>query len=422
MIRFTVATVCYNASSTLRRTLQSVVTQDYPHIEHLIIDGASKDDTAQLVQQYLALYEGIEDGRTLVFRSEPDKGLYDAMNKALLQATGDYILFLNAGDKFHTSTTLSDIAAQLPASSDRNTLPAVLYGDTHLVDDNGTFLRARRLSPPEQLHLHDFVNGMLVCHQAFFRPHRPGPHRTLQSQLSLLGRLRLVHPLNATSRATRSFFAQHSFGRRRLSQRRPHHPPPQSLPPRTFSHHGTPLWSVHRARSPRLVCDSRIDQTMKSHDFESLYRRASAYCARRETCRGDLEKKFRAAEIEPDLIDRVLDRLEQEKFIDEQRYAHAFVHDKAAFARWGRLKIRNALRLKGIDKHLIDIALEEEIDEKTYRQTLRELLSAKLRSLKFDPSDRRASYLAAQKLARFAASRGFEAEAVFREIEHLNRL
>ena len=74
-----------------------------------------------------------------MFRSEPDKGLYDAMNKALLQATGDYILFLNAGDKFHTSTTLSDIAAQLPASSDRNTLPAVLYGDTHLVDDNGTF-------------------------------------------------------------------------------------------------------------------------------------------------------------------------------------------------------------------------------------------------------------------------------------------
>lgn len=63
---------------------------------------------------------------------------------------------------------MSDIAAQLPASSDRNTLPAVLYGDTHLVDDNGTFLRARRLSPPEQLHLHDFVNGMLVCHQAFF--------------------------------------------------------------------------------------------------------------------------------------------------------------------------------------------------------------------------------------------------------------
>ena len=98
------------------------------------------------------------------------------------------------------------------------------------------------------------------------------------------------------------------------------------------------------------------------------------------------------------------------------------MHDKAAFARWGRLKIRNALHLKGIDSQVIAIALEEQIDEKTYRQTLRDLLSAKLRSLKFDPSDRRAGYLAAQKLARFAASRGFEADAVFREIEHLDRL
>ena len=167
MIRFTVATVCHNASATLRCTLQSVVTQDYPHIEHLIIDGASKDYTAQLMQQYLVFYQRIEDGRTLVFRSEPDKGLYDAMNKALRQATGDYILFLNAGDKLHTSTTLSDIAAQLSASYG-DTLPAVLYGDTHLVDENGKFLRPRRLSPPEQLRAHDFVNGMLVCHQAFF--------------------------------------------------------------------------------------------------------------------------------------------------------------------------------------------------------------------------------------------------------------
>ena len=148
---------------------------------------------------------------------------------------------------------------------------------------------------------------------------------------------------------------------------------------------------------------------MKSNDFESLYRRAGAYCARRETCRGDLEKKFRAADIAPDLI-------------DQQRYARAFVHDKAAFARWGRIKIRNALRLKGISRENIAIALEEEIDEKTYRQTLRDLLAAKLRTLKFDPSDRRATYLAAQKLARFAASRGFEAEAVFSEIDHLSAL
>ena len=90
------------------------------------------------------------------------------MNKALRQAGGDYILFLNAGDKFHATTTLADIASQLSAFADPAQLPAVLYGDTHLVDDRGTFLRARRLSPPEQLRRHDFVNGMLVCHQAFF--------------------------------------------------------------------------------------------------------------------------------------------------------------------------------------------------------------------------------------------------------------
>ena len=163
MIRFTVATVCFNAATTLRRTLDSVLVQQYPHIEHLIIDGASTDDTRRLVDEYAALYRSITDGRSLVFRSEPDKGLYDAMNKALRQAGGDYILFLNAGDKFHATTTLSDIASQLSVFADPAQLPAVLYGDTHLVDDSGTFLRARRLSPPEQLRRHDFVNGMLAA-------------------------------------------------------------------------------------------------------------------------------------------------------------------------------------------------------------------------------------------------------------------
>ena len=91
------------------------------------------------------------------------------MNKALRLATGDYVLFLNAGDCFHSPTTLSDIArsiqsAQYPDSQ----LPAVLYGDTDLVDNDGQFLRHRRLSPPEQLRWQDFQQGMLVCHQAFF--------------------------------------------------------------------------------------------------------------------------------------------------------------------------------------------------------------------------------------------------------------
>ena len=98
---------------------------------------------------------------------EPDEGLYDAMNKAIAQAKGDYIIFLNAGDKFHSETTLADVAAQL-LRYNPSRLPAVLYGETDLVDDEGQFLRHRRLSAPERLTSRSFLSGMLVCHQSFY--------------------------------------------------------------------------------------------------------------------------------------------------------------------------------------------------------------------------------------------------------------
>lgn len=171
MIRFTIATVCYQAEQTIERTLRSVADQDYAAIEHLIIDGASTDATLALVKKYLpnnqkgiAAHEGGISSPHLRLISEPDKGLYDAMNKALRWAQGDYILFLNAGDTFHRNDTLSSIAAQL----DKQKLPAILYGDTDLVDTMGVFLRHRRLSPPERLTWKDFRAGMLVCHQSFF--------------------------------------------------------------------------------------------------------------------------------------------------------------------------------------------------------------------------------------------------------------
>ena len=168
-ISFTIATVCYNAAETIERTLHSVGAQDYPFVEHLIIDGASKDATLNHLHLWEKQQEAMPTSHKLVVVSEPDKGLYDAMNKALRLATGDYVLFLNAGDCFHSPTTLSDIvrsiqSAQYPDSQ----LPAVLYGDTDLVDNDGQFLRHRRLSPPEQLRWQDFQQGMLVCHQAFF--------------------------------------------------------------------------------------------------------------------------------------------------------------------------------------------------------------------------------------------------------------
>ena len=162
---FTIATVTYNAEATLQRTLTSVASQDYPRIEHLIIDGCSTDHTLSLVQNYV---EENQSSHTIRLVCEPDNGLYDAMNKALLGATGDYIVFLNAGDCLHSSDTISALAAQTQWVKGSNRHPAILYGDTHLVDNDGHFLRRRRLTPPEQLTPDTFRDGMRVCHQSFY--------------------------------------------------------------------------------------------------------------------------------------------------------------------------------------------------------------------------------------------------------------
>lgn len=152
-MKFTVATVTYNAAPELGKTLASVATQTYGEVDHLIIDGASTDGTPALLQQW---------PRVQVL-SEPDSGLYDAMNRAIRLAQGDYLLFLNAGDTFHSPTTLEEVARTIGKER-----PAVVYGDTHVVDSEGRFVRRRRLSPPERLTWRSFKWGMLVCHQAFF--------------------------------------------------------------------------------------------------------------------------------------------------------------------------------------------------------------------------------------------------------------
>ena len=100
--------------------------------------------------------------------SEPDNGLYDAMNKGLRQASGDYICFLNAGDFFPNANVLDTIVSRSLTGKSRQQLPAVIYGDTDIVDNDGNFLRHRRLAPPRNLTWRSFRKGMLVCHQAFY--------------------------------------------------------------------------------------------------------------------------------------------------------------------------------------------------------------------------------------------------------------
>ena len=161
-MRITIITVTYQAAAVLQRTLDSVSRQTYQDIEHLIIDGASKDDTVKMAKAY---QEKVP--YPVIIQSEPDHGLYDAMNKGLHKATGDYLVFLNAGDTLHAEDTLSTLTSHLsPLTSHLS--PAVIYGDTAIVDSEGKFLHLRRLRPPKQLTWRSFKQGMLVCHQAFY--------------------------------------------------------------------------------------------------------------------------------------------------------------------------------------------------------------------------------------------------------------
>ena len=167
MITFSIVTITYNAASVLAPTLDSVLMQNYPHVEHIIIDGASTDATVAIAKAYQQRSDEAENEHIVRIQSEPDDGLYDAMNKGLQQATGDYIVFLNAGDRFPKADTLDKVVLAAVVG-DGEEHPAVLYGDTDIIDEKGNFLYHRRLSPSERLTWRSFRYGMLVCHQAFY--------------------------------------------------------------------------------------------------------------------------------------------------------------------------------------------------------------------------------------------------------------
>ena len=108
MTRITLITITFQAAEVLQPTLDSVAAQHHPWVEHVIVDGASTDGTVRMAEAYRtrALQEWRHEVRVL---SEPDKGLYDAMNKGLRMATGDYVCFLNAGDRLADEGTLARV-------------------------------------------------------------------------------------------------------------------------------------------------------------------------------------------------------------------------------------------------------------------------------------------------------------------------
>ncbi len=164
----TIVTVTYNAVDTLPCTLSSVAQQDYPNIEHLIVDGRSRDHTLGVIQQYVEQNTVAQNPHNIRLVCEPDEGLYDAMNKAVALATGEYIVFLNAGDRLHDEHTISAVVEHADWIKGDYANPGVLYGETNLVDLQGKFLRHRRLKTPETLTWRSFRSGMVVCHQSFY--------------------------------------------------------------------------------------------------------------------------------------------------------------------------------------------------------------------------------------------------------------
>jgi len=152
---FSIITVTYNASKWLERTIQSVISQSYPRIEYIVIDGNSTDGTLNLLEKY----------KPAIARqvSEPDKGLYDAMNKGLNLASGDYVWFINAGDTLYSENTVQKIANLIEGKN----LPDIVYGETIVVDAQEIPLGMRRLKAPKNLTWKSFRMGMMVCHQSF---------------------------------------------------------------------------------------------------------------------------------------------------------------------------------------------------------------------------------------------------------------
>lgn len=167
---FSIITITYNAANELPATMRSVAEQSFTDFEHLIIDGASKDNTLEVAKSL-----GTE---MMTIYSEPDKGLYDAMNKGLAKARGEYLIFLNAGDAFHATDTLQKMAIASKSN------PDIIYGDTDLVDAQRRFVAKRHLSAPKQLTFDSFKRGMLVCHQAFVVRRELAPSYNLQYRFS----------------------------------------------------------------------------------------------------------------------------------------------------------------------------------------------------------------------------------------------
>lgn len=160
-MKITVITVTYNSAKTLRRTLESVKAQDHSEIEQIIVDGASTDGTIELIKKSCALARSDDSQTGYKWISEPDKGMYDAINKGIRMATGEVIGILNSDDCYSDKTILSQVA---DAFSD-DELEAI-YGDIRFVRKHKG--RTRRYYSAKHFHPGKFAWGYMPPHPSFY--------------------------------------------------------------------------------------------------------------------------------------------------------------------------------------------------------------------------------------------------------------
>jgi len=167
--RVSIITVVFNEAETIGQTIASVASLTWPHVEYLVVDGGSGDGTVDILKRNEALISKWHSG--------PDGGLYDAMNKGMEMASGDYFWFINAGDEPASADILEKVFHEKDDAD-------VYYGETLLIDADGEEIGLRRLAPPTSLTWKDFRFGMLVSHQSFIAARRVSKKYDLRYRFS----------------------------------------------------------------------------------------------------------------------------------------------------------------------------------------------------------------------------------------------
>ena len=209
--KISIITITYNAELFLEKTIKSIIKQTYANIEYIIIDGGSKDKTLEIANRYKSYIN--------VLVSESDKGIYDAMNKGLERATGEYVWFMNAGDEVFSPDTLSNIFGQISAH-----LADIYYGETEFRNLENQYLGLRSevtpLKLPENLSWASLQMGLVVCHQAVIVRRVIAPKYDLMHRYSadidwIIKVLRQAE-IVCNCKATVAIYLQGGFSRRNL--------------------------------------------------------------------------------------------------------------------------------------------------------------------------------------------------------------